>query len=221
VEILPPPIDTETFSPGPDVGVHDENAPLVLLTVSRMGAEDWYKGHDVVIDALPLLNDRVDRPIEYWIVGEGALKAQLAARAKEIGCGRQVKFLGSLSQQALVEAYRRADLFVMPSCLARQPDGHSTGEGFGMVFVEAAACGTPAVGLADAGAREAIAHGVSGYVAATPEDIAPTLERLLTEHEFRRDLGKTAARWAAITFSHSVFDRQLDQIVKALIGPAA
>lgn len=221
VELLPPPVDTETFFPDPG-GDSDREAgePLVLLTVSRMGRDDWYKGHDVVIDALPYLNQRVEAPIEYWIVGEGELVGRLRAQAAEVGCADQLRFLGFLERQQLVETYRRADVYVMPSCMAKLPDGHSTGEGFGMVFAEAAACGTPSVGLADAGAREAIAEGISGYAVATREEVAPAVLRLLRDEALRRELGRAAAEWAASTFPRRVFDRQLQRILDPLVGPA-
>ena len=120
----------------------------VLLTVGRMSAQERYKGHDRVIRALPrLLADGHD--VVYVIVGEGDDRMRLEALANELGVAGKVRFVGPVDLKTLVDAYRMADLFVMPS----------TGEGFGIAFLEAMACGTPALGLAAAGATDALADG--------------------------------------------------------------
>ena len=80
----------------------------------------------------------------------------------------RVRFVGVLSQDVLVDAYRMADLFVMPS----------SGEGFGIAFLEAMACGTPALGLAVGGAVDALADGEFGTMASEAE-FAPVLAQLL------------------------------------------
>jgi phosphatidylinositol alpha-1,6-mannosyltransferase len=120
----------------------------VLLSVGRMSAQERYKGHDRVIRAIPkLLND--GRDVVYVIVGEGDDRARLQSLAKQEGVADRVYFMGALDHAVLVDAYRMADLFLMPS----------TGEGFGIAFLEAMACGTPALGLAVGGAVDALGDG--------------------------------------------------------------
>ena len=139
----------------------------VLLTVGRMDSRECYKGHDRVIAAIPDLVAK-GHDICYLIVGEGDDRSRLEALARDAGVRERVRFLGAIELQSLVETYRMADLFVMPS----------TGEGFGVAFLEAMASGTPALGLNLGGGRDALADGQLGT--AVPEtEFAATTARLL------------------------------------------
>jgi len=135
----------------------------VLLTVARMDPRERYKGHADVIEALPGLNRKGEKTI-YVVVGEGSDSLRLKALAEGLGVQDSVRFMGLVDEPTLVEAYRMADLFVMPS----------TGEGFGIAFLEAMACGTPALGLLDGGARDALADGELG-IGATKEELAAAI----------------------------------------------
>jgi phosphatidylinositol alpha-1,6-mannosyltransferase len=132
-----------------------------------MDASERYKGHDGVIAALSTLVAN-GHDVEYVVVGEGDDVARLKRLAIEAGVEGRVIFLGAVFSERLVEAYRMADLFVMPS----------TGEGFGIAFLEAMACGTPALGLATAGAKDALADGELG-VAVEDAELADALGCLL------------------------------------------
>jgi phosphatidylinositol alpha-1,6-mannosyltransferase len=129
-------------------GLHDEFA---LLTVGRLDPRERYKGHDRVIRALATL--RLDgRRIVYLVAGEGQDQHRLSALAHELGVNHDVRFLGSVDEALLPSLYSAADLFVLPS----------TGEGFGIAFLEAMACGTPSLGLAVGGAPDALGDGTLG-----------------------------------------------------------
>lgn len=139
----------------------------VLLTVGRMDSRERYKGHERVITAMPeLIAARHD--VVYLVVGEGDDRERLESRAREVGLADRVWFMGSVELPKLIEFYRAADLFVMPS----------TGEGFGIAFLEAMTSGTPAIGLDIGGARDALADGELGtYV--TEDGLAAALAREL------------------------------------------
>ena len=139
----------------------------MLLTVGRMDAREGYKGHDRVIAALPQLL-AAGHDIVYIVVGEGDDRTRLQNLAAERGLAERVRFVGAIGEDVLVDAYRMADLFVMPS----------SGEGFGIAFLEAMACGTPALGLAAGGAVDALADGEFGTMASETE-FAVVLARLL------------------------------------------
>lgn len=161
---------SDRFVPGDGLASRAElgiDRKRVLLSVGRMDARERYKGHDRVIAAIPALLQR-GHDIVYVVIGKGDDRARLEAFARQTGVAEHVRFLGGVSLQYLASAYRMADLFVMPS----------TGEGFGIVFLEAMASGTPALGLDVAGARDALADGELG--AAVAEDELPAvIARLL------------------------------------------
>jgi phosphatidylinositol alpha-1,6-mannosyltransferase len=161
----------DRFTPGDGsplrarLGLDDKR---VLLTVGRLASSERYKGHDRVIDAIP---DLVRRGLDvvYLIVGEGDDRGRLATLAHDIGVADRVRFLGTLATQELADAYRIADLFVMPS----------TGEGFGIVFLEAMVSGTPALGLAAGGAPDALADGALGTCLSVEDDLPAAIFGLL------------------------------------------
>jgi phosphatidylinositol alpha-1,6-mannosyltransferase len=162
----------------------------VLLTVGRMDARERYKGHDRVIAAISDLVAK-GHDICYLVIGEGADRARLEALALDAGSDR-VRFLGAVGLQGLTETYRMADLFVMPS----------TGEGFGVTFLEAMASGTPALGLGVGGARDALADGQLGTVVSETE-LTAALARLLGEPKPDRSALAAAvcARFGRETFA--------------------
>ena len=156
VKVLPNTVDSR-FSPGPKpaalmarLGVAGKR---VLLTVGRLSAGERYKGHDRVIAVLPqLLREHPD--LCYLVVGDGDDRLRLEAQARAGGVEAAVRFAGAIAHDELPEVYRLADAFVMPS----------TGEGFGIVFLEAVACGVPAIGGAGDGARDPLGDGARGLL---------------------------------------------------------
>jgi phosphatidyl-myo-inositol dimannoside synthase len=140
----------------------------ILLTVGRMDPRERYKGQDRVIAVIPDLVAK-GHDICYVVVGEGDDRSRLQALARNVGVSDRVRFLGVQELPSLIETYRAADLFVMPS----------TGEGFGVSFLEAMASGTPAIGLDVAGARDALADGELGTVV-TETELSATIARLLS-----------------------------------------
>jgi len=97
-------------------------------------------------------------------------------QVKNLGLEDKVKFLGRQSTENVIVAMRLADLFILPS--STLPDSH---EGFGIVYLEAAACGTPSLATRQAGAIEAISEGKSGFFVDEPtvENIKDALQRFL------------------------------------------
>lgn len=145
VQVLPNTVG-ERFVPGDRSAARRKfglAGEFVLLTVARLAAGERYKGHDRVIAALPHLA-AAGHDVLYLVAGEGDDKARLQQFAFDTGVSERVRFLGAVAAAELPELYRAADLFAMPS----------THEGFGIAFVEALACGTPALGLSVAGAKD-------------------------------------------------------------------
>ena len=141
----------------------------VLLTVGRMDSRERYKGHDRVIATLPQLVAE-GHDVVYLALGEGDDVGRLKGLALKKGVADRVYFMGSVGTQRLVETYRMGDLFVMPS----------TGEGFGIAYLEAMACGTPALGLAVTGTKDALADGDLGETVSEAE-LEATIAKMLAK----------------------------------------
>jgi phosphatidylinositol alpha-1,6-mannosyltransferase len=146
-------------------GLTDE---LAIVTVARLDVREGYKGHDRVI---PLLGQLISlgRSVCYLIAGVGNDQPRLKRLAKSSGVDSYVRFLGKVPREHLPDLYRAADLFALPSA----------GEGFGIAFLEAMACGTRAIGLAVGGAPDALGDGQLG-VCVPPKQFEEALLRLAT-----------------------------------------
>lgn len=146
----------------------------VLFTVARLSASERYKGQDQILLSLPLLIREFPN-ISYLIGGRGDDELRLRQLASDLRVEKQVIFAGYIPETELADHYRLADLYVMPS----------TGEGFGIVFLESLACGRACiVGNQDA-SPEAIDQGRLGFIVPPrePEAIATAIRRfLLRDH---------------------------------------
>lgn len=117
----------------------------VVLTVGRLDNRNGYKGHDRIFPVLARLKKQ-GQEVSYLIAGDGPDRARLEQLVAERGLTELVTFFGYVPDETLPDLYRAADVFALPS----------TGEGFGIVFIEAMACGTPAIGLDIGGASDAL-----------------------------------------------------------------
>ncbi len=170
VRVLPNTVD-DAFTPGDGALLRSGwglQGRRVLLTVGRMEPSERYKGHDRVIEILPdLVGAGCD--VVYLVIGQGGDRPRLEGLVARRGLEGRVRFIGAVDRTTLIEAYRLADVFVMAS----------TGEGFGIAYLEAMACGTPAIGLHAGGAPDALADGAIGVVA-TESDLKARLLELLS-----------------------------------------
>jgi phosphatidylinositol alpha-1,6-mannosyltransferase len=125
-----------------------------VLVVARLAVANRYKGHDQLVDAWPrVVASQPDAML--WIVGEGDDARRLRERVSVLPAParHQVHLLGRLDHAALIDRYARARVFAMPS----------TGEGFGLVFVEAMRAGLPCIASFDS-AAEIVLDGQTGFV---------------------------------------------------------
>ena len=172
-----------------------------ILTIARI--EERYKGHDVMLRALPLVLAKL--PEAQWVViGEGSLRPGLQAQAEAAGLVGAVRFLGALPDEQRDLWLRRAQLLAMPS---RLPAGGFAGEGFGIVYLEAGAYGKPVVAGNVGGALDAVLDGETGLLV-DPLDalaVADAITRLLLDPELAARLGAGGrARAEAQSWPHVV-----------------
>jgi len=171
VKVLPDTV-REGFSPGPKaahvLARHGLEGKKVILTVGRFSAAERYKGHDRVIRVLPRLA-AAGHDVAYLVVGDGDDRARLECIARESGAAERVTFAGAVKETELPDYYRAADAFAMPS----------VGEGFGIVFLEAAATGLPVVAGNRDGSVDALREGALGRLVDPADEFA--LENALAE----------------------------------------
>src|SRR4029077_4008086 len=209
--VIPPGVDGTRFVPA-DAEARaatrrrfglDPDRPLVL-GVSRLVPR---KGFDVVIDAVAALPG-----VQLAIAGAGRDRKRLERRA----AGR-AQFLGRVSDADLPALYACADVFAM-SCRERWAGLEA--EGFGIVFLEAAACGVPAVAGRSGGSHEAVADGATGYVVA-PRDVAAlraAIAGLVADDELRTRMGAAARQRAVDEFAYDRLATMLEPVAGGLLS---
>ena len=177
----------------------------VILTVGRWAASEQYKGVDDLVRALAYL--RATFPsLTLAAVGAGDDLQRLQKLAADLGVAGEVRFLTGLSKLELAACYARADIFALPS----------TGEGFGLVFLEAMAFGEPLVAAACGGSTDVVQDGVNGLLV-PPHDLkslTEALSRLLENSALRMELGRRGAEIVRKQYSFEVFQNQLERIVE-------
>lgn len=166
-----------------------------LLTVSRLVLEHRYKGHFEVAKAWPLVRERL--PSARWvIVGDGDDRPALERECARLGLASSAVFAGRLSEDQLADSYATASGLILPSVTdvdSRPP----AGEGFGLVYAEAGAFGTPSIAsTAGGGALDYVRHEETGLTVppGEPRALAAAALRLLGEPDERDRLGLAARR---------------------------
>lgn len=179
----------------------------VVLTVGRWRADERYKGMDTLITALPRLLPRWPE-LQLVAVGDGDDRAWLEDLAEETGVDRHVHFLTGLSYEDLAACYGHCELFALPS----------KGEGFGLVYLEAMACGKPVIGGAHGGAPEVIEDGKTGYVVPHGDaaQLATAMETLLDDAALRAEMGRRGKQRVENEFKFTMFAKSFRKILREL-----
>lgn len=155
IDVLPNAFHPGQFEDRPPT--NEERAKLgltgrrVVLTLGRIVSKERAKGFDEVMEVLPILKLRYPN-ILYVIAGEGPYRATLERKACSMGLREHVRFIGFIDEADKASLYRCADVYAMPS----------RGEGFGFVFLEAMASGTPVIASTADGGRDAVLDGKLG-----------------------------------------------------------
>lgn len=174
-------VDTEKFHPVPR-----EVSEYVNLTA--IGNLIPLKGHDDTLRALRALIDRGYDRLRLTVAGRGREEASLKLLAAELGLSDHVRFMGYIPYMDVAKLLRHTDIFVLPSYY----------EALGCVYLEAMACGVPAVGCRENGIDEVIEQGRTGFLVGSrnTEELTDCLEKLM-DPQLRRELGINARRAVA------------------------
>jgi phosphatidylinositol alpha-1,6-mannosyltransferase len=209
--VVPPGVDPDRFRPLDEAARRRARSRLglppegrLVVSVSRLVPR---KGMDTLVRAAALLGS--ERPdLTVAIAGSGRDRARLDRLVAETGA--PVRLLGRVPEEDLPALYGCADVFAM---LCRNRWGGLEQEGFGIVFLEAAACGVPQVAGDSGGAADAVADGETGLIASRPDDerhVAELLAGLLDDDERRRRMGEAARRRAVDEFAYDLLAARLD-----------
>ncbi|HVF33116.1 MAG TPA: glycosyltransferase family 4 protein [Acidimicrobiales bacterium] len=218
ITVIPPGVDIERFRPASDdderrstrrrFGI-DEDAELVL-GLSRLVPR---KGFDVLIEAAAALRSRHPN-LRLAIGGSGSDHDRVQKRIDATGA--PATLLGRVADDDLPALYATADVFAM-CCRTRW--GGLEPEGFGIVFLEAAACGVPQLAGDSGGAADAVVHGETGLVVGNPRDtaaVAEALAALLDDPEKRRTFGRASRERAVAAFTYDHLAARLAGVLDGL-----
>jgi phosphatidylinositol alpha-1,6-mannosyltransferase len=209
VLVLPPGVDATLFKPAPpDPIVRARLGWTNRRVVLTVGALVPRKGQDMMIRALPEVR-RHCPDVLYVIVGEGADKPRMEALVDEHRVGDLVQFRTIPGDAELIQCYQQCDLFALPN---RQVGWDF--EGFGIVLIEAQACGKPVIAGLSGGTAEAMEPGQTGELidCEAPEELARAVSALLGDPRRRAALGDRARQRVLERFDWPVLARQADAL---------
>jgi glycosyltransferase involved in cell wall biosynthesis len=199
-------VDLARYTPGaPSADILEKyrlRDSVVLLSLGRLAAGERYKGFDEVLDVLGRLRAAEPRLV-YIIAGDGDDRPRLEAKARDLGIADHVRFTGHVSETEKLELYRAAHAFVLAGW----------GEGFGLVLLEALACGIPVVASTLDGSFEAIKQGALGVAVdpRDPDDLCVGILEALRRPSGQRVLGLEY-------FSREAFGQRIHDLIVQIVG---
>jgi rhamnosyl/mannosyltransferase len=177
--------------------------PLVLF----VGRLVYYKGAEYLVRAMSDVN------ADLVIVGSGRLEPSLKALAREVGAEARIQFLPHIPRDELFQLFHACDLFVLPSV--------AKSEGFGLVLLEAMACGKPLVTTElGTGTSWINQNGETGFVV-PPRDagaLAEAIRRLVSDEPLRRTMGQAAYERVCRVFTRKAFGESYIRLFKELLA---
>jgi phosphatidylinositol alpha-1,6-mannosyltransferase len=182
VVILHPGVDCQQFRPAVSRVRRGER---IILSVGRLIER---KGFDTIVRALPeVLAQFPD--VQYWCAGDGPDRDRLHGIARELKVDEHIRWLGQVDEVEKLRLFQHASVFAMPN---RVTEADRSVEGFGIVFLEAAACGLPVIAGNSGGVADAVVDGETGYIvdASDPKDLGRRIMALLEDARLSREMGE-------------------------------
>ncbi|QDS96346.1 GDP-mannose-dependent alpha-(1-6)-phosphatidylinositol monomannoside mannosyltransferase [Roseimaritima multifibrata] len=210
IQVMHPGVDTTYFRPADDSSKQSRwKDRFVILTVGRLQQR---KGHDTVIRAIPRLLPRFPQLL-YLIAGEGEERSRLEAIVRELGVSSHVEFLGEVDDVELLACFQGCDVFV----LANREIGRDA-EGFGIVLLEAQACGKPVVAGSSGGTRDTLVPGKTGYLVdcKTPDELVQVLKQKLADEDTRKLIGERGRQHAVDGFDWATLGGQASKLFSSV-----
>ncbi len=201
--ILPNIVSSLFLSSEPKFATGLDKAPI-LLSVSRLATHDRPKGIDFVLQSLPLVIKRFPN-LRYIIVGDGVDRIRLEALAHDLKLSENVEFCGSVPDKTLYDTYHSCSIFVLPSVK----------EGFGIVYLEAMACGKPVVAANATAVPEVVIDRETGMLVeyGNVKELANTLITLLENPLLRKRMGKAGRKRVEQLFTFNAMKKRLYSVL--------
>jgi glycosyltransferase involved in cell wall biosynthesis len=202
-------VDTARLCPKPELRQAGRIGFLAVLDEFHR-----YKGVDILLKATRELSGR-GQAVDLRIGGEGALKVEYRNMAASMGLGDDVRFEGFVPERALVDFYNTCQVFVLPATDARQ-------EGYGLVAMEAMACGVPVVVTDAAGIADLVRDCNAGLVvpARDPSALAGAIEQFLSDPELARHQGAQGRKAVEERFSWRAIAHEYEQLYAQALAAA-
>jgi len=218
ISVIPPGVDIERFKPEDCYAkekvrknLEISKSAFVLLAVTRLVPR---KGMDVLIEAVKSLQENYPNLL-LLIAGTGRDRNRLEALSRDVE--NSVRFLGEISEEKLPDLYRAADVFCMP-CRSRW--GGLEQEGFGIVFLEAAASGVPQIAGRSGGSADAVLHDETGLIVDDPNDprqLAQAIEMYLKDPDKLKCMGENSRLRVEKSFSYDLLSKNLIDAIDTAI----
>lgn len=178
---------------------------LRCLCVARMSENERYKGHDLILEALSLLKHKnTDVRVEF--VGGGDDVERLRNNVNSYELDDIVTFHGEVEDEEIESLLLRSDLYLMPSQVTERPNDYWTGEGLGIVYLEAAEFGLASIATNVGGQTDVVIDGLTGFqIEPTPVALCECLENLSNDKSNLRAVGKNARRMVSEKYNREQF----------------
>ena len=206
---LPLAVNHEFFKP--DDSEKLQSQKLKICSVSRI---EQFKGHDFILNVIAQLPIKYRKQIEFNIAGTGIYSRELVKLTEKLGVDEQVNFYGFVKDLDLPNFYNNNELFVL--CSRENPNNTSV-EGFGLVFLEAQACGLPVIGTNTGGISDAIDHENGGWLINQDNEaeLRKLLINILDDRSIITTMGTKARNRILKGFTWDIYCSKLFKLINA------
>lgn len=176
-----------------------------ILFVGGLDKAHYFKGVDILLKALPMLHVTC---YMLHIVGDGDLRPRYEKLARELGIGDKVNFIGMAADDDLPKHYQQCEIFVLPSI--------NRGEAFGMVLLEAMACGKPVVASDLPGVRSVFENRKQGLLVepGNAADLAEKIRIILSDDDLAKKMGEEGKKLVEEKYIWEKVGERLDAVYK-------
>lgn len=185
-----------------------------ILFVAGLDRAHYFKGLGILLDAIKIItiDNRINLNFKLQIVGDGELRLDYEKIVKHLGLKNQIEFIGKVSERELINYYQLADVFVLPSI--------NRGEAFGLVLLEAMACGAPVIASDLPGVRSIFKNGEQGlyFTPGDANELSKKILTILTSNLVTEKFSKSARELSEKKYSWNKVKDNLNKVYEDLFN---